>query len=136
MKYYKVKEVIKDFTTLSLIVNENEKSILYEKIDNIQYFGVETEDENFLSKQHPECEVVEMNFAEIQPILKECNQMKCINSTVTAMIRQEYSMNDEAKWNTIGILNPANPDFIKFAQYKQKCREYGNEVKKQMGLIQ
>lgn len=135
MRYFKVKEVVKDYTTLSIVVDEKEKSILYDKWGDTQYFGVKTEDENFLNKQHQECEVVELDFIEMQPILKECQQMHSINSTITTMIRQQYSMDDEAKYNTIGILNPSDPDFVRFAEYKQKCREHGKNVKREMGLI-
>lgn len=82
MKYYKVKQIVTEYTTLSIVLEAGETAILYSQDGNMQYWGVDNTDENFLTKQHPECEVEEMAYDEIKPILdnsrlsKEFNKME------------------------------------------------------------
>ena len=70
MRYFKVKQVVIPKpvdTTLSIVTDGN--AILYLRDGDIEYWGVDTTDEDFLSKQHPECEVVELTFDEAKSIL-------------------------------------------------------------------
>ena len=59
MKYFRFKSVVKDFTTLTIVVPNGVDSFLYS--DTLA--GVNIEDsKEFLSNQHPECEVSEVTF--------------------------------------------------------------------------
>lgn len=82
MRYFKVKQIITEFTTLSIVLEAGETSILYHQDGAMQYWGVDNVKEDFLEKQNVECEVEEMTYEEIKPILdnsrlsKEFNEME------------------------------------------------------------
>lgn len=135
MRYFKVNEKIKDNTTLSIITTEGERVIHYDSWGEEHYYGINTKDIHFLSKQHPECGVKEMQFEEIEPILKSCPLMKLANEQVVQLIREKYSIDDELKLVTIGISNPNDPEYLEHIAFKEKCREIGKQSKLDMGLI-
>jgi len=135
-RYYKVNTVQKDNTTLALVTAESDKSILYDSWGDTNYYGVDTEDVNFLNKQYPECNVQELSFEQILPVIKSCPAMNSANEQVVQLIREKYSVNDELKLVTIGITNPQDPEYLEHLQYKEKCREIGKQAKISMGLVQ
>ena len=71
MKYFRVKQVVlpKPVNTTLSIVTNNESAILYLRDGEVEYWGVDTTDADFMTKQHPECEVVELTFDEAKTIL-------------------------------------------------------------------
>lgn len=81
MRYFKAKKVIipKPEDTVLSLVSSNEPTFLYDEIGNVQYYGVDTKDvQEFLSEQHLICEVAEITYEEIEPILASCRFRKDI----------------------------------------------------------
>ena len=72
MKYFKSKKVQSKGTTLDLITLGDETRVQYENIDEVTWNGVNTNDETFLARQYAECEVEELAYEQIKPILDNC----------------------------------------------------------------
>jgi hypothetical protein len=142
MRYFKVKKVIvppPTDTTLGIVVTGEEKENVFDEIDGYQYIGVDTADENFLAKQHAACEVEELSFGTIQPILKECPLYESINQIVRTKIRQKYSTDDELKLNRVANSLPKTQtpqEFTDYNSYVQECCTYGDQMKIAAGLKQ
>lgn len=142
MRYFKIKKVVvppPEDTTLSIVTAAEEKATQFSEIDGYQYFGVNTEDESFLTKQHAACEVEELTFDQIEPILKECVLYKSINAVVQTKIRQRYSADDEMKLNRMSnaVAKTQTPqEFWDYNTYVTECCTYGDQLKIEAGLKQ
>ncbi len=130
MKYFKFKTVIEDFTTKSIVLPDG--AVAYQYTEDLA--GVDIVDsQEFLSQQHPECEVVEQTFQEVEPVLKECRMFHDINSIVQKMISEKYSIPDEIKMVKLPVDDPAR---VEYQEYIDACRAYGRAMKIEKGLIQ
>lgn len=141
MHYFSVKKTVlapPQDTTLG-IVTSGEPSYLYAEANGLQYWGVDTQDVDFLSKQHSECEVAELDFATISPILKSCALCESINQITQAKIRTQYSADDELKLNRLAnnVAKTQTPqEFIDYNTFVEECRAYGSQLKINAGLKQ
>ena len=131
MKYYKSKEVITKYTVLRLVYNPEEEIILYDKINDIEYYGVKNVQDGFLDKQHAECEVTEMKFEEIKTILDNCRLMQQFNDAIEREIAVKYSIAKE-----IGITNSDHngEEYTAYREYVNACKERVNKLKIEWGL--
>lgn len=133
MQYFKIKKVVTEHTTLSLVYDESDTVFKYDEIDGYEYWGVQTEDVNFLMKQHIECEVEELTFAEIKPILENCPMMKRINNRIEEEIAKKYTVAQEigltnSDWNSI--------EYIAYRNYVDQCKTKFNQLKIDFGLVE
>ena len=128
MKYFRFKSVVKDFTTLTIVVPVGVDSFLYSET----LAGVKIEDsKEFLIQQHPECEVTEVTFEEIVSELKSCRQYHDIDEIVKTMIHNRYTMDDEIKLIKMGV---EHPEYIEYQAFVNSCREIGRNIKIERGL--
>jgi len=129
MYYYKYKEVIKDFTTYSIVVDEDNRMIKYAEEDGYCYCG--TENKIILKNQNKLCEVKEIEYAKIKPILVNCYFFKSLNKQVENMIAEKYSTGEEIKLNR----EKQEPQYSEYLAYIQKCKDIVNYTKIEMGLM-
>ena len=129
MKYFRYKPVVTEYTTLSLVVPDG--VVAYQYTENLA--GVDIADsEAFLAQQHPECEVTEQTFQDVESELKECRMFHDINAIVQRMIAERYSIPDEIKMVKLPI---EHPERVAYQNYVDECRAYGRTMKVQRGLI-
>ena len=129
MKYFKFRSVTTDFTTLSIVIPYD--TVAYQYTETLA--GVDIADsEEFLAQQHPECEVTELTFQDVESELKECRMFHDINSIVQRMISEKYSIPDEIK---MVKLPEDNPERVAYQAYVDECRAYGRAMKVERGLI-
>ena len=129
MKYFRYKPVVTEYTTLSLVVPDGVVSYQYTET----LAGVDISDTAaFLAQQHPECEVTELTFQEVESELKECRMFHDINAIVQRMIAERYSIPDEIKMVKLPI---DHPERVAYQNYVDECRAYGRTMKVQRGLI-
>ena len=129
MKYFRYKPVVTEYTTLSLVVPDG--VVAYQYTENLA--GVDIADsEAFLAQQHPECEVTEQTFQDVESELKECRMFHDINAIVQRMIAERYSIPDEIKMVKLPI---DHPERVAYQKYVDECRAYGRTMKVQRGLI-
>ena len=129
MKYFRYKPVVTEYTTLSLVVPDG--VVAYQYTETLA--GVDIADsEEFLAQQHPECEVTELTFQEVESELKECRMFHDINAIVQRMIAERYSIPDEIKMVKLPI---DHPERVAYQNYVDECRAYGRTMKVQRGLI-
>lgn len=142
MRYFKIKKVVlapPEDTTLSIVTTHEEKATPFSEIDGFQYFGVNTTDANFLTKQHAACAVVELTYLQVEPILKACALYKSINEIVQTKVHQRYNVDDEIKLNRIAnsVAKTQTPqEFWDYNTYVAECIAYGNQLKIEAGLKQ
>ena len=130
MKYFLFQKVVKDFTTLEPVIPPEVTSIRY----NDTLIGVDIQDTGeFLTQQHPECEVTEVTFEEIVSELKSCRQYHDIDEIVKTMIHNRYSLDDEIKLIKMGV---EHPEYIEYQAFVNSCREIGRNIKIERGLRQ
>ena len=130
MKYFRFKSVVKDFTTLTIVVPNGVDSFLYSET----LAGVKIEDsKEFLENQRTECEVTEVTFEEIVSELKSCRQYHDIDEIVKTMIHNRYTMDDEIKLIKMGV---EHPEYIAYQAYVDECRAYGSAMKIDKGMKQ
>jgi len=128
MKYFRYKTVAKDFTTFGLVISPDVVSYLYS--DTLA--GVEvTDSKEFLTNQHPECEVTEVTFAEIVSELKSCRHYHDIDEIVKTMIHNKYTIDDEIK---LLKLDKADPVYVEYQNHVDSCRAIGINMKIERGL--
>ena len=83
MKYFKHKAVVTEYTTLSLVVPDG--VVTYQYTETLA--GVDIADsEEFLAQQHPECEVTELTFQDVESELKECRLYRDIDESAAKTI--------------------------------------------------
>ena len=130
MRYFKVKRIITDYETKSLVA---ENQIKYaEIVDDDQVFeiiGAETIDE---AAQHGECEVEELTFDEVQPILKECHLMKSYNEIIERKIAARYSIGRELKMVKLAV---DDPERLEYEASVESVKAPIREMKREKGLI-
>lgn len=133
MKYYKSKEVITKYTVLRLVYNPEEEVIIYDRIDGVEYYGVKNPSKDFLKKQHKECAVKEVQFADIQNILKKCRLNQQFNEAIRKNIQKKYDLYDE-----IGLTNEDHTldDYKNYRAYVKSCKDEINVKKVEYGLKQ
>ena len=129
MKYFRYKAVVTEYTTLSLVVPDG--VVAYQYTENLAGVDI-TDSEAFLAQQHPECEVTELTFQEVESELKECRMFHDINAIVQRMIAERYSIPDEIKMVKLPI---DHPERVAYQNYVDECRAYGRTMKVQRGLI-
>ena len=130
MKYFLFQKVVKDFTTLEPVIPLGVVSVRY----NDTLIGVDIQDTGeFLTQQHPECEVVEVTFAEIVSELKESRMYHDIDEIVKTMIHNRYSLDDEIK---LLKLDKADPVYVEYQAFVDSCRAIGRNMKIERGLRQ
>ena len=130
MKYFRFKSVVKDFTTLTIVVPVGVDSFLYSET----LAGVKIEDsKEFLENQRTECEVTEVTFEEIVSELKQSRMYHDIDEIVKTMIHNRYTMDDEIKLIKMGV---EHPEYIAYQAYVDECRAYGSAMKIERGLKQ
>jgi hypothetical protein len=140
MKYFKAK-VVKDgdeilaFVAPVRSITEENRSIMYDRQGGIEYHGLpdDVDTEEVLAKQHPECEVIEMSFADMEPILKGCRLYKEINAQVNQRIRDHYSIGDEF---AVMKLTKTTTEYKAYKQKVDDCCQGGNDQKVALGLKQ
>ena len=130
MYYYNVNEIVKDFTTYSIVVDENNKLIKYSDA----YYG--TVNSIDLTKQYKECQVIEVKYNDIKSMLDNCNHMKMINNQIVYEIRLKYSIDDEMKLIKKALINPSDEEYLKMQSYIENIKNIYNVTKKEMGLIE
>ena len=128
MKYFRYKTVVQDYTTLELVVPPTAEKFFYTE----GLAGVTVDDaQEFLTQQHPECEVTEVTFAEIESELKSCRLYHDIDDIVKTMIHNKYTLADEIKLIKMGI---EHPEYIEYQAFVNSCREIGMNMKIERGL--
>lgn len=129
MKYFRFRKfVVDDFTTFSLEVPPNVTSVQYHD----ELAGVDIDDsEEILLFQHPECEVTEQTFEEVESELKNTHFYRDINQIVKTLIKNKYPIEEE-----ISLMKRAkdDPEYIAYEEYVASCREVGNKLKIEKGL--
>ena len=130
MYYYNVNEIVKDFTTYSIVVDENNKLIKYSD----GYYG--TAKLIDMSKQHEECQIIKVEYNDIKSMLDNCNHMKMINNQIVFEIRQKYSVDDEMKLIKKALINPLDEEYLEMQKYIDNIKSIYNVTKKEMGLIE
>ena len=130
MKYFRYKPVVTEYTTLSLVVPDG--VVAYQYTENLA--GVDIADSQaFLAQQHPECEVTEQTFQDVESELKECRLCRDIDEIVKTMIHNRYSLDDEIK---LLKLDKLDSEFIEYQSYVASCRSFGRGMKVERGLKQ
>ena len=129
MKYFRYKAVVTEYTTLSLVVPD--EVVAYQYTETLA--GVDIADsEAFLAQQHPECEVTEQTFQDVESELKECRMFHDISAIVQKLIAEEYSIPDEIKMVKLAV---DHPERVTYQAYVDECRAYGRAMKAERGLI-
>ena len=129
MKYFKFRSVTTDFTTLSIVIPYD--TVAYQYTETLA--GVDIADsEAFLAQQHPECEVTELTFQDVESELKECRMFHDIDAIVQKLIAEEYSIPDEIKMVKLAV---DHPERVTYQTYVDECRAYGRAMKVERGLI-
>lgn len=133
MNYIKLKKVVTEHTTLSLVHSEEEQAYRYAEEGEFEYWGVATEDENFLAKQHAECEAEELTFAQIQSILNNCKLMKDINQLIEKEIAKKYTLAEE-----LGLTNTNwdTQEYFDYRTYVDECKAKFLPMKVERGLVE
>lgn len=132
MKYIKLKKVVTEHTTLSLVNNTEDPAYKYAEEGELEYWGVNTE-ANILTEQHTECEAEELTFAEIQPVLNNCKLMRDINKLIENEIAKEYTLAQE-----IGLTNSdwESQEYIDYRAYVAECKAKFLPMKITAGLVE
>jgi len=92
--------------------------------------GAENIDE---TAQHPECEVEELTFEDVQPILNECALMKSFNEIIERKIAEKYTIGRELK---MVKLDYDDPERIEYEGFVEAVKTPIREMKREKGLIQ
>lgn len=131
MKYLRLKKVVTEHTTLSLVNNTEDPAYKYAEILGYQYWGVDTE-ADIIADQHPECEAEELTFAEIQPILNNCKMMRDINKLIEEEIAKKYTIPQE-----IGLTNgdQSSQEYNNYRTYVSECKAKFQQLKIDRGLV-
>jgi hypothetical protein len=132
MKYFRSLVATVNGEILSFVAHESSEHYLYDRKGNVEWHGVSSVDtSDILSIQHPECEVEEVLFVDIDDILKGSRLYKEINAQVEQRIREKYSIGDEF---SILKLEKTDPEYIAYQQFIDECRENGRIQKITLGL--
>jgi len=143
MKYFISKVVATPDVTLSFVAPmqpEGPAMIHYiygrvgdQEIHGIDYPEGEINSQAVLLIQHPECEVREVQFSEVEEDLKNCRFSQEINQDVVSSIRSRYSIDEELK---IMKQDPASDEYLSMIEWINTCRTVGNEKKVELGVRQ
>ena len=129
MKYFRYKAVVTEYTTLSLVVPDG--VVAYQYTETLAGVDI-TDSQEFLAQQHPECEVTELTFQDVENELKECRMFHDISAIVQKLIAEKYSIPDEIKMVKLAV---DHPERVAYQTYVDECRAYGRAMKVERGLI-
>jgi hypothetical protein len=133
MRYFKVKRIITDTTTLSFNANGNEM-IVYDSDDIYDYVGVNVDDsEMLLVMQNSEIEAEELSYETIKPILENCKKMLDYDLIIEAEIAKKYTVGREFKMKELPITDPKR---IEYEAYKEIQKAPIRLLKIEKGLLQ
>jgi hypothetical protein len=131
MKYFRFRKYIVDaYTTWSIETPPNAKVIYYHD----ELAGVEIDDaQEILLFQHPECDVTEQTYADVELELKSSFHYASINEIVKKLIKNKYSIEEE-----ISMLKKDKTDaeYLSYEQFVNDCRALGTSMKIEKGLKQ
>lgn len=140
MKYFKSKVVHEGDEILAFVapvraITEENRSLMYDRQGDIEYHGLgdDVDTDEILGLQHPECEVQEMTFADMEEILKESRLYREINAQVEQRIRDHYSIGDEF---SVIKLSKTSAEYLAYKQIVDDCKQAGNDQKIALGLKQ
>lgn len=143
MIYFKCKPVIEDGELLgfvypsSLILSDTACHFFFDPPVNgveIHALNIQPGDvAEVLAMQHSQCNVVEVDFSEIENDLKECRVYKEINERTVSKIRGRYDINREF---SIMKLEKTDPEYLAMIEYINDCRAEGTAEKVSIGLKQ
>lgn len=118
MKYFVIKKIITEDTTLS-IVTQGEPAVKFTYGDR-ELWGVITDDTAaFLSMQHPECEVQERTYSEVETQLKKSHVYRDVGAIKQKELRRRYSQADESR---IKRLLANDPERQNYEGYLERIR--------------
>ena len=129
MKYFSFKTVTDQFTTKSIVIPDG--TIAFQYNDNLAGVDIE-ESQKFIEVQHPECEVTEMLFIEIEQTIKESRMYHDMNKIIQTLIADRYSIADEIKMLKLAV---DDSERVKYQNYVDECRSVGRALKIEKGLI-
>ena len=135
MRYFKVKQIITEHETKSLVAENQIKyaelvqASGYKEDQVFEIIGAATIDE---AAQHPECEVEELAFSEVSTILNECALMKSYNEIIERKIAEKYSIGRELKM----VKLPSNdPERLEYETFIESIKAPVRVMKQEKGLI-
>lgn len=141
MKYFKCKRVLTDGELYGLVAPTfifNAPSVAHHFYDppdgDIEIHGMDiTQEEvaDFLSLQHACCEVEQVEFAQVEPVLKTCRAYKEIDDRTVSNIRKVYDINRELSIIKLGF---SDAQYIEMQAYIEQCRAAGRAEKVAIGL--
>ena len=133
--YITLKEVEKDCTTLGIIYGAGESVLKVAEINGKILFVAKTEQPNeFLVKQHPECEAELTSYSEMEKVIKASRAYQNINELVIDLIRERYGYDDEIKLLNIALADAENEEYLAYRAYVSECRDHGRIMKFAAGL--
>ena len=107
------------------------RSVSYQYTETLAGVDI-TDSQEFLAQQHPECEVTELTFQDVESELRETRMFHDINSIVQKLIAEKYSIPDEIKMVKLAV---DHPERVAYQTYVDECRAYGRAMKVERGLI-
>jgi len=131
MKYFRFRKYTEDaFTSYSLMVPPKMTVIYYHD----QLAGVDLPEgdlEEFLTFQHPNCDVTLQSFEDVEMELKNSHIYESINDIVKKMIKNKYSIEEE-----ISMLKreKTDPEYVAYEEYVADCLALGRAMKIEKGL--
>ncbi len=136
--YLKLKKVVKDGTTLDVEITTGESQLAVASVEGKELYiiGSEAGAEVVLARQHAECAVEQLSFAEAETVIKSSRIYQDVNEIVKAMIRKKYSHDDELKLLNLAVADSADVEYAAYREYVAECRAKGNEIKINTGLKQ
>lgn len=143
MKYFLSKTVTTEFTTLSFVTPpaslNDESGIVHYCFDHggeKELHGVDCTQEqvqDILDLQHAECDVEQVDFVQVEEVLRNCRFAREINDEVISAIRSQYSIDDELK---VMKLAKTNAEYVAMMGWINSCRQGGDEKKIALGIKQ
>lgn len=134
MRYFKVKKIVTEYETKSLVAENQikyaELTVSSEVGEQVyEIIGAENIEE---AAQHEECAVEELTFEEAQPILNECALMKSFNEIIERKIAEKYSIGRELKM----VKLPSNdPERVEYEAFIESVKAPIRVMKQEKGLI-
>lgn len=136
--YIKTKTYFAEHTSYDVNYSTENESVLQLELDSngkrLYIVTTEATAENFLSRQHAECEAVQVSFAEVEQEIKNSRAYHNVNEFVKNKIRERYSNEDEIKLVNLALADADNAEYLAYRAYVTECREMGNAQKAAMGM--
>jgi len=117
VKYFRAKKIVTELTTISVHQPGEEKILFYNSSDDLDYFGVDTQNvEGFIASQPVELEVQELSYQDMKPILDNCQLMSDFNSIIEKQIAEKYSFGRELKMRDLSLNDPERAEYEAFKE--------------------